>query len=141
MNKLPNLSLHHGGLAVTDLNRSLKFYKDILGFEVDTHITTADGMLDIVHIKRGGDYLELLCHKSAKPLPEFALDNSTDFKVAGTKHVSFSTGNPQEVHDYLSAQNVEGLTPIYHNNPYYKYFFFRDPDGIALEVVSPLPRN
>jgi len=138
---LPELSLHHGGIAVTDLKRSLEFYERVLGFEVDTQVKTPDGTMDIVHIKRGEDYLELFCHKSAAPLPEFARDNTTDFKVAGSKHVAFSTDDPEGMHKYLQEQKVDGLTPIFDNNPYYKYFFFRDPDGIALEVVAPLPRD
>jgi len=137
----PDFSLHHGALAVTDLRRSIEFYYDVLGFEVDTEVKTPNGEMDIVHMKRGEDFLELFCHKSASPLPEFARDNATDFKVAGTKHIAFSTAKPEQLHQYLSEKGVDDLTPVFDNNPYYKYFFFRDPDGIAIEIVSPLARG
>lgn len=137
----PDFSLHHGALAVMDLRRSIDFYHDVLGFEVDTEVKTPDGEMDIVHMKRGGDFLELFCHKTALPLPEFARDNATDFKVIGTKHIAFSTDVPEQFHQYLTEKEVDDLTPIFDNNPYYKYFFFRDPDGIQIEVVSPLPRG
>lgn len=131
------ISLHHGGLSVANLERSLSFYNKVLGFELDTHVTTPDGNLDIVHMKRGDDYLELFCHKYPEALPDFARDNMADFKVIGTKHIAFGTDSPEEVHQFLQEQEVEGLTPIYDNNPHYFYFFFRDPDGIAIEIVSP----
>ena len=131
--------LHHGGLSVSNLERSLEFYKRVLGFELDTRLTTADGNMEIAHIKRGDDFLELFCHKDHLPLPEFARDNLSDFKVLGTKHIAFITDEPEEVHRLLEEQKVEGLTPIFENNPTYKYFFFRDPDGIALEFVYRRP--
>lgn len=133
----PSLSLHHGGLSVSNLEQSLEFYKRVLGFELDTKITTSDGSMTIVHMKRGQDYLELFCHQSPQALPDFAKDVKTDFKVIGTKHVAFSTNDPEGVHLFLQEQGVEGLSPIHDNNPHYKYFFFKDPDGIILEIVSP----
>ncbi len=141
MRKLPNITLHHGALAVTNLERSLEFYKRVLGFEVDTEVKLPDGSLDIVHIKRGNDYLELFCHKDATELPQHSRDTMTDVQIAGTKHIAFSTDEPEGVHQYLNEQGVDDLTEIFDNNPYYKYFFFRDPDGIALEIVSPRPRD
>ena len=134
---LPKFTLHHGGIAVSNLKESIAFYRRTLGFEVDTQVRTSDGQLDIVHMKKGDDYLELLCHQTAEPLPEFARDNASDFRVVGTKHISFSTDHPRQMHRHLNSEKVDGLTPIYDNNPHYYYFFFRDPDGIAIEIVSP----
>ena len=139
MSRSPAIKLHHGALAVTNLERSLEFYGRVLGFEVDTEINLPDGSLKIVHLKRGDDYLELFCHKNPLDLPEHCRENETDFQVVGTKHIAFSTDDAEAVHHHLQEQDVAELTEIF-ENPYYEYFFFRDPDGIALEVVSPLPR-
>ena len=133
----PDFSLHHGGLTVSDMDRSIDFYKRVLGFEPDTEVTTSDGSLHIVHLKRGNDYLELFCPREPQPLPEFARDNGTDFRVIGTKHIAFSTAHPKEFHRFLEEQSVDSLSPVYENNPHYFYFFFRDPDGICIEIVSP----
>lgn len=141
MTKIPAIKLHHGALAVSNIERSLDFYQRVLGFEFDTEIDLPDSSLKIVHINRGDDYLELFCHEAATELPEHSRDNMTDFQVVGTKHIAFTTDEPELVHQHLNEQGVNDLTEIFDNNPYYKYFFFRDPDGIALEVVSPLPRE
>lgn len=121
------------------MEQSIAFYSRVLGFEVDTRVKSGDGKMDIVHLKKCDDYLELFCHVENTGLPDFAGDNASDIKVVGTKHVAFGTDEPEKMHAYLRAQGVAGLTPIFDNNPYYKYFFFRDPDGIAIEVVSRRP--
>lgn len=132
----PDFYLHHGAISVSNMKRSLEFYKRVLGFEEDTRVNTPDGSLEIVHVKRGEDFLELFCHRSPDPLPDFAKDNMADFKVLGTKHIAFSTDDADGMYRFLEKQNVDGLSLIFDNNPTYRYFFFRDPDGIALEFVE-----
>ncbi len=133
----PEFSLHHGGLSVSNLERSMEFYRRVFGFELDTKVTSSDGSLVIVHLKRGNDYLELFCHQSPKPMPEHAHDPMSDFAVIGTKHIAFATYQAEQMHAFLRKQKVEGLTGIYENNPHYLYFFLKDPDGIIIEIVSP----
>ncbi len=131
----PAVSIHHCALSVSDVDRSIEFYNRVLGFEVDTRISTEDGSMDIVHLRNGSSYLELFGHRDCTPLPEYAKSNESDLPVIGTKHVAFVTVNPQACHRHLQEQGVEGLTEIFDNNPHYDYFFFRDPDGIPIEIV------
>jgi catechol 2,3-dioxygenase-like lactoylglutathione lyase family enzyme len=138
MDAINHLSLHHGALSVSNLARSIAFYESVLGFTVDTKVVAYDGDLEIVHLKKDGYYLELFCRRDAQPLPEHARDHEKDFGVVGTKHVAFGTDDPSGVHAALARHGVAGLTPIV-DGTYYKYFFFKDPDGIVLEVVSRKP--
>jgi len=141
MLKLLKFTLHHGALSVSKLDRSLDFYRNVLGFEVDTRTTSHDGKLDIVRIRNGNSYLELFAHKEWKALPEHAQDNQTDLSVVGTKHIAFSTSDLDGFHQHLERAGVNGLTDIFDNNPNYKYFFFCDLDGIVLKVVTPKQEN
>ena len=136
MSQLPNFSIHHGALAVSNMQRSMEFYENVLGFKEDSRVSVPEILLDIVILKRNDDYLELFCHQQAKSLPEFCKDNLTDFQVVGTKHIAFQTDDPKTLHKYLQEKGVDDLTEIFDNNPTYHYFFFRDPDGIPLEIVS-----
>ena len=136
MGALKDIFLHHGALSVSDAARSIAFYESVLGFVVDTRIVVQDGDLEIVFLKKGGRYLELFCRRNAQPLPEHATDHERDFGVIGTKHLAFGTDDPEAVHAELAHRGVAGLTPVY-DGTHYRYFFFKDPDGIVLEIVSP----
>ena len=136
MTKRPQLYLHHGCLSVADMQRSIDFYSTVLGFDVESRRYVSGISAEIAFLKSGEDRLEIICHDDSKPLPEFAAEVSTDFQVAGTKHLSFGTERPEELHAFLAEKSVDALTEIFDNNPTYRYFFFRDPDGIAIEVVS-----
>jgi len=137
MSRRPALHLHHGCLSVGDLDRSIEFYGRVLGFDLESRRQLPGGALEIAFLRRGDDRLELVCHAESAPLPEFAQEERSNFAVIGTKHLSFGTADPHALHAFLESQKVDGLTGIYDNNPAYYYFFFRDPDGIGLEVVSP----
>jgi len=133
---VPEFSLHHGALAVSNLEHSLEFYARVLGFRESSRVSVPEIPLEIVFINRGDDYLELFCHEQAKALPEFCRDNETDFQVVGAKHIAFQVEDAQTFHTYLKSHQVDGLSDIFDNNPAYYYFFFRDPDGIPLEIIS-----
>jgi catechol 2,3-dioxygenase-like lactoylglutathione lyase family enzyme len=135
MDAMADVNLHHGALCVSDMARSVEFYASVLGFTVDTRAVVEDGALEIVHMKKGTSFLELFCRHGVAALPEHAADHERDLGVVGTKHVAFGTANPEAVHAELARRTVAGLTPIF-EGPHYKYFFFRDPDGIILEMVS-----
>ena len=136
MTERPDFHLHHGCISVADIDLSVEFYTRVLGFEQESSLYVEGISTKIVFLRRGNDRLELVSHDDAKPLPEFAQSVPTDFQVIDTKHLSFHTDAPEKLHSFFSEQGVDGLTEVFDNNPNYTYFFFRDPDGIAIEIVS-----
>ena len=63
--------MHHSSRTVSDIERSIAFYRDILGFEVEEDIssdeegiqyasTTPDSKLRIVMLRAGGAIVELI---------------------------------------------------------------------------------
>jgi catechol 2,3-dioxygenase-like lactoylglutathione lyase family enzyme len=140
MHPLADVQVHHGALSVSNMAASIAFYETVLGFKVDTRIVVMDGQLEIVHLMKDGSCLELFAYRNAAALPVHARDNDTDIPVIGTKHVAFGTDHPKGLHAWLQQHQVAGLTDIF-EGPDYRYFYFKDPDGITLEVVSRKGRS
>ncbi len=141
--------IHHASFTVSNMERSLAFYRDILGMEVvrDTaqagvefkgplvdNLTNCPGSeLRIVFLGIKDRLLELVEYK---PKGKSMRDNQAS--DTGSGHVCFKTENIQELYKKLSAtgtrlhctpQNLGGVWVIY----------FRDPDGIILEAMQGDP--
>ena len=141
MTHRPSLHLHHGCISVANMDRSIDFYSNVLGFDLESRQYVSGISAEIAFLVLGEDRLEIVCHDDARSLPDFAKDVAEDFQVIGTKHLSFGTDDPDRLHAFLVEQSVDDLTEVFDNNPTYKYFFFRDPDGIAIEIVSKKPQS
>lgn len=137
--KSPEVSVHHAALSVGDMQRSIDFYNRHFGFEVDSRAVGDDGKLEIVHLRRDDNYIELFCHAEARPLPESAKTLDGDLRQVGTKHFAFHTDDAYGLHERLENDGVEVLMDVQTNNPTYYYFFFRDPDDILVEIISRRP--
>ena len=131
----PQFELHHCGLSVVDLDQSMSFYCDVLGFEADT-VTEVNEDFKIVHMKKGGSYIELFWLRGSAALPEHAARLNDDLAVIGTKHMAFITEDIFAMHGWLVEKNVQVESEVMTNNEDYNYFFFKDPNGILLEMVE-----
>jgi len=137
MTETIDISLHHGAISVCDMDQSIAFYERVLGFEVDTCVSLESKGMQFVHMKRGMSYIELICVEGAADLPVNAQSGDVDLWTIGTKHIAFSTPDAEATHERLKAFGVDGLTEL-QTGDFYKYFYFKDPDGIVLEVVCRL---
>jgi len=129
--------LHHAGISVADLDASIAFYRDWFGFEVDSHAVIREGF-EIVHLRKGGDYIELFWLADSEPAPASAAALETDLKVIGTKHMAFGTDDPEAAHRALVDGGVEVMSEVLTGSTGYQYFFLKDPNGILLEIVKKL---
>jgi catechol 2,3-dioxygenase-like lactoylglutathione lyase family enzyme len=140
--------LHHVGVPIRDLERSLAWYRDTLGIEVDL-VQTAEGpdvdqtvQLEGVRLRSaflslGNTLLELLEYES--PVGEdFALRNCD----VGAIHVCFEVDDIDAEYQRLTDMGVEfSIAPTRLSGALegHRYCYFRDPDGIQLELWQ-LPR-
>lgn len=131
----PSLRLHHGAISVKDLEQSIAFFRDVFGFEIDTQIDVSDDFR-ITHMKLGDSYIELFWLKEHQALPEHAKTLDTDLSVLGTKHIAFVTDDAEAMYERLVSKEVEMVSEVRSDNPEYKYFFFKDPNGILFEFVQ-----
>jgi len=138
--------IHHAAFTVSNMGRSIAFYRDILGMEViwDSvkegirykgpvcdKITGCPGTEQrIVYLGIGGSFLELVEYTPIGRASEN--HNASDI---GASHICFKTDDINALYEKLLASNVqvhcspqEGISNL--------IMYFRDPDGIILEVIE-----
>lgn len=142
--------LHHIGIPVSDMERSLAFYERLLGFtkpgitavaegpELSAVLQVPDAKLDAVFLRSGDLFLELLQYSS----PEIQPFNGRNCDV-GVLHVCFEVEDAQAVFEELSADgvafNAPPMTLEEGDLAGHTFAYFRDPDGIQLELME-LPK-
>ena len=146
--------IYHVGLTVSDLDRSIAFYRDILGLEFQGEIfmegEETDKMFRRVNCKARVAYLNGSKAVEAPPveLIQF-VDNivnqmQSDLFTTSISEVCFYTDDIDSAYKILIENHVECLS-----EPQYfdfradgfgesRAFYFRDSDGIILEMMQPL---
>ncbi|MDR1092521.1 MAG: VOC family protein [Clostridiales bacterium] len=118
----------HSNRNVFDLEKSLKFYKDALGFTEARRIAPADGSFIVVFLK---DEL------SADGAPAFRLEltwlkeRDTPYELGDNEiHLAVS------VEDFNAAYTMhKGMNCICYENLAMGIYFIADPDGYWVEIL------
>lgn len=121
--------VEHVNLTVNDLERSIAFYRELLGLEVRWRgeATGSRGPVPAAHV--GDDHCYLAIFEAESPgRVEF------DYAHPGLNHVGF-------VVDDLAATRARALSlgAEIHFEPEYdpgRRFYITDPDGVEIELVS-----
>jgi catechol 2,3-dioxygenase-like lactoylglutathione lyase family enzyme len=144
------LRVSHLGICVSDLERSLAFYRDALGFAVESELKV-DGepsetllqlrpvRLRAVYLVRDGVRIELLHYES----PGHAGDGSPRaMNQLGLTHLSFRVEDLAAAAARLEAHGARVLRDTRIDNPQLraKAVFATDPDGTLIELVETKPR-
>jgi catechol 2,3-dioxygenase-like lactoylglutathione lyase family enzyme len=119
--------LRHVALSVGDLERSLAFYRDVMGMALEWMPDP-----DNAYLTSGADNLAL--HRrsgSARPGAAQTLD-----------HIGFVVSCPEDVDDwarYLEGRGVRlSMAPRTHRDGA-RSLYFEDPDGIRVQVIYHPP--
>ena len=141
----------HLGICVSDLERSLAFYRDALGFAVESELSV-DGepsetllrlrpvKLRAVYLVRDGVRIELLHYAS----PGHAGDGSPRaMNQLGLTHLSFRVDDLAAAAARLETHGARVLPDTRIDNELLraKALFATDPDGTLIELVETRPRQ
>ena len=138
--------IHHACFTVSDIERSVAFYRDVLGMkvlwdsveaglkykgEVADKITGCPGTEQhLVYLGIGSSFLELVEYT---PTGKKLVDNKAS--DVGAAHVCFKTDDIDALYKKLKTENV-----VVHCEPQQavaaRVMYFRDPDGIILEAIE-----
>ena len=146
--------IYHVGLTVSDLDRSVIFYRDILGLEFQGEILMVGEETDKIFHKKNCKarvaYLNGSKNMEAPPVEliqfvDDAVNNvQSDLFTTSISELCFYTDDIDLVYKNLIENNIECLSePQYFDFTAQgfgksKAFYFKDPDGIILEMMQPL---
>jgi catechol 2,3-dioxygenase-like lactoylglutathione lyase family enzyme len=147
----------HTGLTVSDLDRSIAFYRDLLGLELIARWDSsqpylraivaypdAELRIALLRLPQEGDgapghHIELLEYRR----PRGARGDANTFNP-GNGHVAFMVTDIEATYAELQAKGVRfksAPVPITHGrNAGAKGVYFFDPDDITLELIQPAPK-
>jgi methylmalonyl-CoA/ethylmalonyl-CoA epimerase len=126
---------HHVGISVPNLEESIAWYKRMLGFEVVTRMPGGESGMNVALIKRGNFHIELFQVAGAKPLPEYRRDPSADLRVHGLSQFAFQVSDAKAAADELKAKGAEiAMGPV--DSTGVVFVFIRDNAGNCFELIQ-----
>ena len=112
-------------ISVKDLEKSLKFYQDIVGLPLNGRFAPAPGM-EICFLGEGETKVELI--RGPGCVPGGAQGVSLGFEV-------------ESVDEMIAVIKEKGLSVDsgpFQPGPRIKFFFVKDPDGVSVQFVEHL---
>jgi catechol 2,3-dioxygenase-like lactoylglutathione lyase family enzyme len=147
------LGAHHVSFSVTDIEKTVHFYRDVLGLSLRSRsqneyeglgtalFGTKWGLnhphadLQIAVMELGGSRIEFIQYKDPASQP-YHMNPS----IAGSAHLAIRVDDIVAERKRLEGLGVEFHAPINifreTGQPEWKWCYFRDPDGICLELVE-----
>lgn len=144
------LSTGHTGITVSDLDRSVRFYRDVLGYEVSVPVQVSGPLfekvtgvpgcvIDVAFARGAGHTLELLCYRRPAGLRPSTL-RACD---PGFWHLCLKVRDIERVVQAIRAGGFEPLSDIQTaaEGPVagLRVVYARDPDGVVLELIEEPP--
>jgi len=130
-------TIDHIGIMANDLQQSVEFYTDVLGFSVSAKIEMDDVGFSAIFVEKNGSRIELMGYKDEIP----KRSEGIEIKLGGSSipindHITFSVDDigatvtdlkEKGVIFYLEPAKLEGGM---------KLASFKDPNGVLIELME-----
>lgn len=128
-----DLKHHHGGISVPDLEASIRWYAEVLGFEVEQRFEIPAIPAKIAMLRRGDLRLELFEVPGAQPLPEERRHPNLDLRTHGNKHLAFAIKDIDSAERELRSRGADIVWV--RRFEFGANIFVRDNSGNLVELV------
>jgi catechol 2,3-dioxygenase-like lactoylglutathione lyase family enzyme len=129
------VGIHHVGLTVSDVERSARWYQDVLGFERIGQLGDAGSERQKIFLRHPGinARLGLVEHRTSSKRP-------FDETESGLDHLAFAVSSRDELEGWARRLEEFGVrfSPITasFSIPGAAVIVFRDPDNVQLELFA-----
>jgi catechol 2,3-dioxygenase-like lactoylglutathione lyase family enzyme len=143
-------SIGHTGITVSDLDRSIHFYRDVLGLPVSEPVHCTGEMfekvtgvpgaeIDISFVRAPGHVIELLCFRK----PDDQVRSSLRSCDPGFWHLALKVSDLERVVAAVGRAGFQALSAVQgvREGPLngLQVVYVRDPDGVVLELIEEPP--
>ncbi len=131
-------TIDHIGIMTNDLQKSVKFYTDVLGFSVAMKMDMAEAGLSVVFVEKAGSKIEIMEYRGKNApkrskVVEIAIGGHS---IPVNDHISFSVDNIEDTAtDFKKEGVVFDLEPMELEGGM-KLATFKDPDGVLIELIE-----
>jgi len=139
--------VHHIAINVSDMNKSIRFYQEVLGFkllfppqegsgaELEKAVKVPDVKLKYAMLQTGNAYVELIQYLSPIGKPYDRMNCDT-----GNMHLAFRVPDVDKAYAELKEKGVKfNSPPVKISSGHLKdcaFAYFTDPDGVTLEIFQ-----
>ena len=119
--------IHHVAILASDYKKTKEFYVEKLGFQVIRDVYREDRDDYKIDLQLGDCELEVFVVKNAPQRPNYP-------EALGLRHLAFKVKDIEEAVTWLNERGIETEPvrfDIYTQN---RMTFFKDPDGLPLEI-------
>lgn len=131
-------TIDHIGIMTNDLQQSVEFYTDVLGFSVSRKIEMAEAGLSAVFVEKDGSKIELMKYRGKNVANR---SEGAELKIGGSSipindHISFSVDDIESTVTEFKEKGVKfDLEPMQLEGGM-KLASFKDPNGVLIELIE-----
>ena len=130
-------TIDHIGILTNDLQQSVEFYTEVLGFSISAKIEMDDVGLSAIFVEKNGSKIELMGYRGVIP----KRSDGIEIRMGGgsipiNDHITFTVDDIGATVTELKEKGVEfGLEPIQVEGGL-KIASFKGPNGVLIELVE-----